>query len=124
MEAYKTYVDWLFEVADKNLNAKLRDCPLIFSEWHTAETLNKVLARWDITVSEESAKKVADMWSKADIEVFAYCCGSPIVNLLQEPAKKLTVKSAYELGIFNTLDGEAREVTPDAKKIEMKDVNK
>lgn len=51
--------------------------------------------------------------------------GNPFADIMEQMQKQQGGMSGSSMGRdTNVIDGEAREVTPDAKKIEMKDVNK
>ena len=80
------YAESLNSALDGLDTYSLRECPKIVAEFHTIEWLQQLFPA--IIFTEDKVGELRKVWSACDYrEIFANCCGSPIVNYL---AKEVT----------------------------------
>ena len=61
----------------------LRECPKIIAEFHTIERLQQIFPA--IIFTEDKVEGLRKIWTACDYrEIFANCCGSPIVSYLRK----------------------------------------
>ena len=84
----KRYAESLIPALDGLSAYSLSECPKIVAEFHTIEWLQQLFPA--IIIKEDKVEELRKVWAACNYrEIFANCCGSPIINYLAKEVADL-----------------------------------
>lgn len=79
VESFKQYIHEIYEF-EYPKDASLDDCLKIFLAGHSRKFLNRVFT--DVEIGDTEVSKVSEIMASRGTRIFAYCCGSPMLYLI------------------------------------------